>query len=218
MAKRKYILQNRVKSNTSNVVEENIYELVSEKSTPSVPVLDKHSELSLDDGTNPHGTTKTDVGLDNVDNTSDLNKPISTATQNSLDTKTDKGGYTGTSQDLKDDIDSINLTPTENKIIGIKTTSSVNGTYNIDLNLASDFHLIMTADTAFTFTNTPTGQQVKRCKIRLTGEFIPSWTQTGLEIFGEDYDGTLWNDILPEMWDNVGTLKGILIFQKREIA
>jgi len=89
MAKRKYILQNRVKSNTSNVVEENIYELVSEKSTPSVPVLDKHSELSLDDGTNPHGTTKTDVGLDNVDNTSDLNKPISTATQTTLNTKED---------------------------------------------------------------------------------------------------------------------------------
>ena len=28
---------------------------------------------------NPHGTTKADVGLGNVDNTSDLNKPISTA-------------------------------------------------------------------------------------------------------------------------------------------
>jgi hypothetical protein len=38
-----------------------------------------HSELTLDDGTNPHGTTKTDVGLSNADNTSDANKPISTA-------------------------------------------------------------------------------------------------------------------------------------------
>ena len=36
---------------------------------------------------NPHGTTKADVGLGNVDNTSDLNKPISTATQNALNTK-----------------------------------------------------------------------------------------------------------------------------------
>ena len=36
---------------------------------------------------NPHGTTKTDIGLGNVDNTSDLNKPISTATQNALNTK-----------------------------------------------------------------------------------------------------------------------------------
>lgn len=34
--------------------------------------------------------SKTDMGLDNVDNTSDLNKPISTATQTALDNKVDK--------------------------------------------------------------------------------------------------------------------------------
>ena len=38
---------------------------------------------------NPHGTTKADIGLGNVDNTSDLNKPISTATQLALNTKAD---------------------------------------------------------------------------------------------------------------------------------
>lgn len=37
--------------------------------------------------TNPHKVTKDQVGLGNVDNTSDLNKPISTATQEALDTK-----------------------------------------------------------------------------------------------------------------------------------
>lgn len=35
-------------------------------------------------GTNPHGTTKGDVGLGNVDNTSDLNKPISNAVKAKL--------------------------------------------------------------------------------------------------------------------------------------
>lgn len=34
--------------------------------------------------------SKTDVGLDNIDNTSDLDKPISTATQSALDLKVDK--------------------------------------------------------------------------------------------------------------------------------
>ena len=43
-----------------------------------------HSQLNLDDGTNPHGTTKADVGLGNVDNTTDLDKPISNATQSAL--------------------------------------------------------------------------------------------------------------------------------------
>ena len=36
---------------------------------------------------NPHNTTKADVGLSNVDNTSDINKPISSATQTALDLK-----------------------------------------------------------------------------------------------------------------------------------
>lgn len=36
---------------------------------------------------NPHSVTKTQVGLGNVDNTSDVNKPISTATQSALDLK-----------------------------------------------------------------------------------------------------------------------------------
>ena len=41
-------------------------------------------------GTNPHGTTKSDVGLGNCDNTSDLSKPISTLTQTALNLKVDK--------------------------------------------------------------------------------------------------------------------------------
>lgn len=52
---------------------------------------------------------KTLVGLGNVDNTSDLDKPISTATQNALvdglATKLNKGSYTGNAQDLKNDIE-----------------------------------------------------------------------------------------------------------------
>lgn len=38
---------------------------------------------------NPHSTTKADIGLGNVDNTSDLNKPISTAVQTALNSKVD---------------------------------------------------------------------------------------------------------------------------------
>jgi len=54
--------------------------------TPTVGAQN-HSELNLDDGTNPHGTTKSDVGLGNADNTSDLLKPISNATQTALNEK-----------------------------------------------------------------------------------------------------------------------------------
>lgn len=41
---------------------------------------------------NPHSVTKAQVGLGNADNTSDADKPISTATQNALDDKVDKDG------------------------------------------------------------------------------------------------------------------------------
>lgn len=48
-----------------------------------VSAYDSH----LENTSNPHSVTKTQVGLGNVDNTSDMNKPISTATQAALDAK-----------------------------------------------------------------------------------------------------------------------------------
>ena len=48
--------------------------------------LDAH----IDNKENPHEVTKAQVGLGNVNNTSDANKPISTATQNALNEKLDK--------------------------------------------------------------------------------------------------------------------------------
>ncbi|MFL0165586.1 pyocin knob domain-containing protein [Candidatus Clostridium helianthi] len=52
-------------------------------------------------GTNPHGTTKADVGLSNVDNTSDLNKPISTAVQSALNGKANSS-HTHTKANITD--------------------------------------------------------------------------------------------------------------------
>lgn len=54
--------------------------------------LDAH----IADIDNPHEVTKAQVGLENVDNTSDLNKPISTATQTALNGKVNKSGDTMT--------------------------------------------------------------------------------------------------------------------------
>jgi hypothetical protein len=49
----------------------------------------------------PTGITKSDVGLSNVDNTSDANKPISTATQTALNGKADSS-HTHASTDITD--------------------------------------------------------------------------------------------------------------------
>lgn len=58
---------------------------------------------------NPHNVTKSQIGLGNVDNTADVNKPISTATQNALNNKADKAttlaGYNITDAYTKSEID-----------------------------------------------------------------------------------------------------------------
>lgn len=57
--------------------------------------VNTHSQIDdhIASTSNPHNVTKSQVGLGDVDNTSDLDKPISNATQSALDTleeKTDK--------------------------------------------------------------------------------------------------------------------------------
>lgn len=81
---------------------------------------------------NPHAVTKTQVGLGNADNTSDLNKPISTATQTALDAKvnnSEKGVIGGIA--TLDGTGKVPLSQINDALIG-----SVNykGTYNIASN------------------------------------------------------------------------------------
>jgi hypothetical protein len=49
----------------------------------------------VSDTSNPHSTTKAQVGLSNVDNTSDASKPISTATSTALGLKADTSSFGG---------------------------------------------------------------------------------------------------------------------------
>ena len=56
----------------------------------SVVVLDSNSKIPAYDGSQVTDLTKTQVGLGNVDNTSDANKPVSTATQTAIDAKANK--------------------------------------------------------------------------------------------------------------------------------
>lgn len=69
------------KANNSTV------EALSETVDNNYNTLDGKIDTHIADKTNPHEVTKAQVGLGNVDNTSDLNKPISTATQTALNGK-----------------------------------------------------------------------------------------------------------------------------------
>lgn len=58
------------------------------------------------DYSNPHRVTKVQVGLGNVDNTSDLDKPISTAVRTELDNKANQKDFIAEIDGLNDKIDS----------------------------------------------------------------------------------------------------------------
>jgi hypothetical protein len=63
---------------------------------------------------NPHSVTASQVGLGNVDNTSDADKPISTATQTALDTKADETNL----------INGAPLSNTSSKFFGVSSTAA----------------------------------------------------------------------------------------------
>ena len=60
--------------------------------TLSLDEIEHDLTTHIADKNNPHEVTKAQVGLGNCDNTSDLDKPISTATQTALDGKVNKTG------------------------------------------------------------------------------------------------------------------------------
>ena len=55
--------------------------------TSDINAVQTNLETHINNKSNPHEVTKAQVGLSEVDNTSDANKPISTATQNALNSK-----------------------------------------------------------------------------------------------------------------------------------
>lgn len=61
-------------------------ESADSKATTAKTLIDAH----LDDFNNPHHVTKNTVGLDRVDNTSDMDKPVSTAQKLYVDTEIEK--------------------------------------------------------------------------------------------------------------------------------
>lgn len=79
----------------------------------------------------PTGITKTDVGLGNVDNTSDANKPISTAQQSALDLKLNTSGGTITANST-DPALKITQTGSGNALVVEDSTSTDSTPFVID--------------------------------------------------------------------------------------
>ena len=86
-----------------------------------VSELQSKLKSHADSTNNPHNVTKAQVGLGNVDNTSDVNKPVSNAVQTALDDKADNG-HTHTLDDISETISKKIMTAAErSKLNGIAT-------------------------------------------------------------------------------------------------
>ncbi len=91
------------------------------------------------DMSNPHGVTKAQVGLGNVDNTSDADKPVSTATQTALDGKGSAGDvaantaarHTHANKTLLDATTASYTTEDDSKLAGIEALADVTDAANV---------------------------------------------------------------------------------------
>ena len=106
--------------------------------------------------------TKTDVGLSNVDNTSDANKPVSTATSTALSGKTDKSTLTtkgdlyvatGASTPARLPVGGDNqvLTADSSQATGLKWAAGATTDRTVQIKLMDDATILTTGDAKFTF-------------------------------------------------------------------
>lgn len=111
-------------------------------------VTDDLADHMADEG-NPHNVTKAQVGLSNVDNTSDAAKPVSTATQTALNKKLDNSGdktfdgnltITGnlTVSGTTTTNDTETLTVRDNLIITNSTGASLSDLSGLAINIGTD--------------------------------------------------------------------------------
>lgn len=128
-----------------------------------------------------HTQVKSDVGLGNVDNTSDLNKPISTATQTALDGKENSITAGTTSQYWRGDkswqtLDkaAVGLGNVDNTSDASKPVSTAQQTaLNLKLNKADVWRTVITTDSS-SFTGT-TSETIVRSVLIPAGTFDGDW-------------------------------------------
>lgn len=139
--------------------------LISEEQTRAEKAESDLSEALTshkNDVENPHRVTKAQVGLENVDNTSDADKPLSTATQEALNTKLSTSGGTVTGNlTIKGDL-TITGTEVVNNIENLNVKDQMIYANSEGANLSGVAGLgIKTGETVYGIVYDPAAQAVK---------------------------------------------------------
>jgi trimeric autotransporter adhesin len=153
--------------------------------------------------TSPTGITKSDVGLNNVDNTSDVNKPVSTATQTALNLLVP---YTGATSNLNLGTHSISASnvsgTTSGTNTGDLTLNAVDSTPNANgASLSGQALTLQPANGSFPGLLTATAQTIGGAKTFSSAVAMSSNKITGLA------SGTVSGDALH--WGQIGVVNGI---------
>lgn len=122
-----------------NSVEGDAFDMdnMVEGSTNKILTADERDDIAdavthMANTSNPHSVTKSQVGLSNVDNTSDANKPVSTAQQTALDAKlnaSEKGAANGVAElDATGKVPSAQLPAFVDDVIEVADYASLPGT------------------------------------------------------------------------------------------
>ena len=90
------------------------------------------------DTNNPHEVTKVQVGLENVDNTSDINKPVSTATQTALNLKADDLDLTAHTGNTSNPHGVTKTQVGLGNVVNVDTTTTANITDSTDKRFITD--------------------------------------------------------------------------------
>ena len=123
---------------------------------------------------NPHGTTKGDIGLGNVDNTSDANKPISTATQTALNGKENIISVGNTSQYFRGDKTWQTL---NSSAVGLGNVPNVDATNPANITQSASYRFV--TDTEKATWNAKQNALINPITGTGTTNYIPKFTSSG---------------------------------------
>ena len=140
------------------------------------------------DTANPHAVTKAQVGLGNVDDTADADKPVSTAQQTAIDAFAPEGtavlstGEAGAVKFLREDGDG---TSSWQDVSGFAAIESSTSAVDLDFSTDSAGSKTLTGNTTFTFSNIIAGKTVY-------------WHVTGASGYGINWPAEVtWIDSAP---------------------
>lgn len=152
-------LQNNINTVAGDLSTETTARMAGD-ATNATDISNVNNALTAHTGntSNPHATTKAQVGLGNADDTSDLNKPISTATQTALDAKEPTITAGTTSQYYRGDKTFQTLDKSAvglGNVVNADTTTTANITDAANKRFVTDAQLVVIGNTS----NTNTGDE-----------------------------------------------------------